>query len=192
MDAGSGSLSCQRTGQLSTQQNIYTAVPLGRTNTIGDETVQSGGSGSIRVTGNDCYSCWYFVRVTVTTPSQAKYRLSVTHTSAAGADLTDIGTNIPTKQFELPRGRYAKGRFMLDSPDNFIFLANTAGEVEVYVGLDADRVSAREGTYLWSTVSRAGIAQLAISTSDRNFHMGTWYYFYVYAREESLLHLEVK
>lgn len=105
---------------------------------------------------------------------------------------TDIGKNIATKQFELPRGRYAQGRFMLDSPDNFIFLANTAGEVEVYVGLDADTVSAKEGTYIWSTVSRAGIAQLAISTSDRNFHMGTWYYFYVYAREESLVNLEVK
>jgi len=71
---------------------------------------------------------------------------------------TDIGKNIATKQFELPRGRYAKGRFMLDSPDNFIFLANTAGAVEVYVGLDPDKVSAKRGTYIWGTGSSAGIA----------------------------------
>ena len=106
--------------------------------------------------------------------------------------LTDIGTNIATKQFELPRGRYAKGRFMLTSPDNFIFYANTAGAVGLYVGLDADAVSAKKGTYIWGTESSAGIAQLAVSTSDRDFHVGTWYFFYVYALEESLVHLEVK
>jgi hypothetical protein len=74
--------------------------------------------------------------------------------------------------------------------DNFILDVSGTGAVEVYVGLDPDTVG--PGSYTWKAVSRGGLAQLAIATTDRNFHMGTWYYIYLRAIEEALVTLELK
>ena len=79
---------------------------------------------------------------------------------------------------------------MLDNMDNFFLDVSGTGRVEVYVGLDPDNVG--PNSYTWKAISRGGIAQLAIATTDQNFHMATWYYIYLRAIEEALVTLQLK
>jgi hypothetical protein len=59
--------------------------------------------------------------------------------------------------------------------DNFILEATcVSGEVEMYVGLDPDTVSA--DNYVWGVKSSGGVATLSVKTTDENFHMATYYY----------------
>ena len=79
---------------------------------------------------------------------------------------------------------------MMESMDNFFLDVSGTGKVEVYVGTDPDTVG--PDSYDWKATSRGGIAQLAIATTDKKFHMATWYYIYLRAVEEALVTLELK
>jgi hypothetical protein len=153
------------------------------------EDVRQGETQVLQIAGDACFSCWYFIRVEVDSPYQSAFVLALTPTSNKGAEFARI-KNGQAVQFTVAAGYAAKGKFMLDSMDHFFLDVSGTGRVEVYVGLDPDTVG--PNSYTWQAKSRGGIAQLAIPTTDKDFHLATWYYIYLRAVEEALVTLELK
>ena len=53
-----------------------------------------------------------------------------------------------------------------------------SGAIEVYVGLSSETVS--EGGHLWkASGSPNHPVRIAKKTSDKDFHLATWYYIYI-------------
>jgi hypothetical protein len=61
----------------------------------------------------------------------------------------------------------------------------------MYVGLDPETLP---GDYLWSAKTEGSLATLSIKTTDKNFHVGTYYYIYLAAGadNDALLNLHLK
>ena len=85
-------------------------------------------------------------------------------------------------------GYKVNAKFMLDTMDNFILDVSGVGVVEAYVGLTST-VGPEE--HLWTATSYGGIAQIAVKTTDMNFHIATWYYISLKARDEAQMTLSL-
>ena len=84
-------------------------------------------------------------------------------------------------------------KFILDSKDSFIIEATVAsGSIDMYIGLDPDTVG--PDNYLWKTSTVGNLAYLSVKTTDKNFHVGTYYYIYMKASQENdaLINLYLK
>jgi hypothetical protein len=75
MPRGDGIVSVGHTGQLDASQNLFSAMPYNEDNSVLTAEVTSGQSKSILISGDQCYSCWYLIRVDLTSPSQTSFRL---------------------------------------------------------------------------------------------------------------------
>jgi hypothetical protein len=75
MPRGDGIVSVGHTGQLDASQNLFSAMPYNDANSVLTAEVTSGQSKSILISGDQCYSCWYLIRVDLTSPSQTSFRL---------------------------------------------------------------------------------------------------------------------
>ena len=71
MVRGNGTLMYQKTGQLDYLNNIYTAIPMSEVNSESYSNVTQGSSVQLTITGNSCYTCWYFIKVRVQNASDA-------------------------------------------------------------------------------------------------------------------------
>lgn len=68
-----------------------------------------------------------------------------------------------------------------------------SGQVQVFVGFDPLDVY-KEDKQLWTAVSDKGIVSLKVPTTDKNFHMATWYYVLVkcISKRDALINLKIK
>ena len=83
-------------------------------------------------------------------------------------------------------------KFLLDSMDNFILESRVVnGDIEVWVGLDFNTIE--QGNYIWSASSAGGFASLSVKSTDKNFHMATWYYIVVKAvsARDAIINIEL-
>lgn len=78
MPRGDGVLSVGKTGQLDTSNNLFSAMPYNEANSLTVAEVSSGQSKSIMISGDACYSCWYLIRVDLTSPTSTSFRLQAT------------------------------------------------------------------------------------------------------------------
>jgi hypothetical protein len=180
-------------GQYHRNTNIFTGIPYNannsltyrEVNTTYDET-----NNIINIPGDQCFNCWYFIRIRVNDTRDTTYQLSVSENSdSGGPPLIRVGT---FQQIYILQSLSAQRKFILDSMDNFILEATcVSGEVTMYVGLDPDTVG--PGNYIWMQASQGGAATLSIKTTDLNFHMATYYYVKLFANDfqDTLLNLNL-
>jgi hypothetical protein len=158
--------------------------------------VEAGASDSILISGSDCYTCWYFIKIVVTDPRKTSYRLTVQQDEPLTNDvhsLYPISTTIGPTPLYVAASRPVNRKFILDSMDHWLLEAQVAmGAVDVYVGLDPAKVGPQD--YIWKASSDGGVASLAIKTTDVSFHLATYYYISIYAVSgaDALIKLSLK
>jgi hypothetical protein len=189
---GAARVMLQQTGQKDLANNIYTADPIDESNALEYRDVQAGATDAIPIAGGSCYTCWYFIKVQVTDPRKAAYRIAVSRDDEAGPEDPQLVNGVPA-QLYVAAGHPVKRRFMLDSMDHWLLQAQVAtGAVDVYVGLNSATVGPQD--YLWKASSAGGVASLAIKTTDVRFHLATFYYVSVQAVSDAdaLINLSLK
>lgn len=153
--------------------------------------MEQGSFQQLDVVGAQCYTCWYFVTVKVPDPTSAKYTLSITKKDEndSGA-FSEIRVD-ETSDLFINAGGAQRRKFLLASMENFVLEALVAtGQLRVSVGLDPATVGQGvPGADLWSAANVAGQAgpsppvTVAVKTTDKNFHMATFYYVYLYCSD---------
>jgi len=189
---GAARIMLQQTGQKDLANNIYTADPIDESNALEYRDVQQGATNAIPIAGGSCYTCWYFIKVQVTDPKKAAYRITVSQDEEAAPEDPQLVNGVPA-QLYVAAGHPVKRRFILDSMDHWLLQAQVAtGAVDVYVGLNSATVGPQD--YLWKASSAGGVASLAIKTTDVRFHLATFYYVSVQAVSDAdaLINLSLK
>lgn len=180
LEGSNATIMYQRTGQEDINNNIYTGVPLTPNNSHGAYNVSEGKYRVIRVTGSNCFSCWYFIRIDITGGSATRYAFSIAERGDASAQFNDLALGQTTSV--TVRGNFLQRRkFLLDSMDDWVLSAIVAtGDIEIFVGLDPDTVD--KGGHIWSGSTATGRdIRIAVKTTDSRFHLATYYYVHIAA-----------
>jgi len=84
MDQANGTIMVGKSGQLDYKSNIFTGVPINENNSDHYHTVQEGSYVTVNIPGNECYTCWYFVRTLFENPAETSYKLSTSKVDYGG------------------------------------------------------------------------------------------------------------
>lgn len=74
---GTTTVMYSRTGQKDYDNNIFTSIPVSKQNAIGYLEVPEGKTEELKIKGDECYECWFFITIRVSNPKLAYYRLTV-------------------------------------------------------------------------------------------------------------------
>lgn len=180
-------------GQRELNTNVFTGIPYDAQNSREYrevDTTYNETNSIININGDQCFGCWFFIRIRVVDPATTTYQLTVSENMDSGGP-AEIQTGT-FQQIYILSALDASRKFLLNSMDNFILEATVVtGEVTMYVGLDPNTVG--PDNYLWSSKSEGGVASLSIKTTDDKFHMATWYYVKMFSNdfEDTLMNLNL-
>lgn len=181
-------------GQKELKTNIFTGVPYNANNSLEYReinTIYNETNSIINIAGDQCFGCWFFIRIVVVDPSATTYQLTVSENSESGGPAAIKAGNF--QQIYILSNLFQQRKFLLDSMDNFILEATcVSGAVDMFIGLDPDSLG--PDNYLWKVKSQGGVATLSIKTTDANFHMATYYYVTMQANsfQDTLLNLNLQ
>jgi hypothetical protein len=100
------------------------------------------------ITGSQCYTCWYFIKIKVNDPYAANYRITISQVDENLSGLfREIRTDNPVQVY-IASSYFDRRKFLLSSMDNFAveaFIAN--GQIDMYIGLDPATVG--PDNYIW-------------------------------------------
>jgi len=169
----------QKSGQQDSDNNIYTAVPLGINNSHGAYNVtRERGFHIIRVNGSSCYSCWYFIRIDLKNTVASRYEFNVADVVDNSGAFFDMTVNQDQK-LTVRGNSWQRTKFVLDSMDNWVLRTVVAtGDLQVFIGLNPDTVD--KGGHVWSASTATGRdVRISVKTTDADFHLATYYYVYL-------------
>ena len=193
---GSATIMCQTAGQKDYSDTIYSAIPYSRANSLLYEEVTGPSAASLPIPGDACYGCWYFIKVKVDTTDKTVYRITVSQEDEnVSGQFREVAPARPSQRF-IAAGAAERLKFILNSMDNFsIDTRVVAGTIEILVGTDPVAISQPGENYFWKASSDGGrVATIHVKTTDKNFHLGTYYYIYIrgVADEVSIIEFHLK
>lgn len=177
MDQANGTIMVGKSGQLDYKSSIFTGVPINANNSDHYHTVQEGSYVTINIPGNECYTCWYFVRTLFENPAETSYKLSTSKVDYGGT----LYKTLNVGSVETINIISAQWTFTLDNMANWdLIMTLSEGEASLVVSTDP-RTIGKSG--IWTAKIPVGsqnrTAKISVQQTDFNFNLGTTYYVYI-------------
>lgn len=115
MDQADGTIMIGRSGQLDFQSNVFTGTPVTEKNSDHYYHVKEGAYVTTNIKGDECYTCWYFVRLYFNSTKTVGYKLSSAKSSYAGTNWKNLKIGSPETINQLN----SQWTFTLDSMQNW-------------------------------------------------------------------------
>jgi len=111
----------QKVGQDIIDQNIYSGIPINVNNSIeaifaDADNIETGDINSILIPGEECFNCWYFIRVQVDSPIETEITISIPLRADSGGP-AEIQIGNSGQIFILATTSTSRS-FIVDSKDN--------------------------------------------------------------------------
>jgi len=118
---GNATLMYQKVGQDIIDQNIYSGIPINVDNSIeaifaDADNITTGDINSVLIPGEECFNCWYFIRIQADTPIETEITISIPlRADSGGPAEIQIGNS---GQIYILATTSTTRSFIVDSKDN--------------------------------------------------------------------------